>query len=121
EGVLSRGARRLAPVLVEGWRRGARFDAWREHFSLRHWLDAFEAVGLDPDDFALRERGEHEALPGDRLDVGPSRAYLWAERQRARERIRTDYCVGKVCHVCGVPPSLCFAIKRDMGLLGSRR
>ena len=25
--------------------------------------------------------------------------------------------MGKVCHVCGVPPSLCFAIKRDMGLL----
>ncbi|HZM00906.1 MAG TPA: hypothetical protein VFD43_11705, partial [Planctomycetota bacterium] len=51
------------------------------------------------------------------LDIGPSRAFLWKERERARALITTDYCVGKVCHVCGVPPSLCFAIKRDMGLL----
>ncbi len=119
EGILSRGDRRLAPVLVEAWRRGARFDAWREHFELDHWLGAFETVGLDPDDFALRERGEDEALPWDHLDIGPAREYLWAERERARKLIKTDYCVGKVCHVCGVPPSLCFAIKRDMGLLDS--
>src|SRR6185436_13166876 len=50
-----------------------------------------------------------------------AREFLWAERERARAAIQTDYCVGKVCHVCGVPPSLCFALKRDMGLLGSRK
>jgi radical SAM family uncharacterized protein len=119
EGILSRGDRRLAPVIEAAWKAGARFDAWREHNCLDRWLDAFEEVGLDPDDFALRERGEDEPMPWDHLDVGPSRDYLWQERERARKLIKTDYCVGKVCHVCGVPPSLCFAIKRDMGLLKS--
>jgi len=121
EGILSRGDRRLAPVIEHAWRAGARFDAWSEHFDLQRWLDAFAATGLDPDAFALRERERDEALPWDHLDIGPSRDYLWAERERARQLIKTEYCVGKVCHVCGVPPSLCFAIKRDMGLLGSRQ
>jgi len=117
EGVLSRGDRRLAPALIEAHRRGARFDAWSEHFSLPRWLDAFAATGIDPDAYALRERARDEALPWDHLDIGPSRDFLWAEREKARREMTTEYCVGKVCHVCGVPPSLCFAIKRDMGLL----
>jgi len=117
EGILSRGDRRLAPALIEAHRRGARFDAWSEHFALPRWLEAFAAAGIDPDAYALRERAKDEALPWDHLDIGPSREFLWKERERARELITTDYCVGKVCHVCGVPPSLCFAIKRDMGLL----
>jgi radical SAM family uncharacterized protein len=117
EGILSRGDRRLAPVLIEAHRRGARFDAWSEHFDLSRWLEACRATGLDPDAYALRERTRDEALPWDHLDVGPARDWLWAERERARREMATEYCVGKVCHVCGVPPSLCFAIKRDMGLL----
>ena len=32
EAALSRGGRDLAPVIVEAWRRGARFDAWTEQF-----------------------------------------------------------------------------------------
>ncbi len=121
EGILSRGDRRLAPGIVEAHRRGARFDAWREKFHLQRWLDALESVGIDPDAYALRERDKDEALPWDHLDIGPSRDYLWEERERARKLIKTDYCVGKVCHVCGVPPSLCFAIKRDMGLLKTEK
>ncbi|MHC5209494.1 MAG: TIGR03960 family B12-binding radical SAM protein [Planctomycetota bacterium] len=121
EGILSRGDRRLAPGLIEAHRRGARFDAWTEHFDISRWLLAFEAVGIDPDSYALRERGKEEALPWDHLDIGPSRDYLWAERERARKEMATEYCVGKVCHVCGVPPSLCFAIKRDMGLLPTQK
>ncbi len=121
EGILSRGDRRLCDGIEAAWRAGARFDAWTEHFELQRWLAAFESTGIDPDAFALRERARDEALPWDHLDVGPARDWLWAERERARAAIKTDYCVGKVCHVCGVPPSLCFAIKRDMGLLGTRK
>lgn len=121
EAILSRGDRRLAPALIEAHRHGARFDAWSEHFNLTIWRDAFEATGIDPDAFALRERAKDEVLPWDHLDIGPDRNFLWSEREKARELITTDYCVGKVCHVCGVPPSLCFAIKRDMGLLNSEQ
>ncbi|HZL98698.1 MAG TPA: TIGR03960 family B12-binding radical SAM protein, partial [Planctomycetota bacterium] len=63
EGILSRGDRRLAPALIEAHRRGARFDAWSEHFRLDRWLAAFAAAGIDPDAYALRERARDEALP----------------------------------------------------------
>jgi len=121
EGILSRGDRRLTEGLIEAHRRGARFCAWREHFSLEPWLDAFDATGVDPRAFALRERARDEALPWDHLDIGPNRDFLWAERERARDLIKTDYCVGKICHRCGVPPKLCFVEKKDKGLLGTRQ
>ena len=110
----------VVPIMI-GFGLGFGLQVWREHFKLHHWQEAFDEAGLDPDHFALRERGKDEALPWDHLDIGPAREYLWAERQRARDLIKTDYCVGKVCHVCGVPPSLCFAIKRDMGLLNTKQ
>src|SRR3569623_1723502 len=37
EGVLARGARRIAPVIAAVWRAGARFDGWAECFDLVRW------------------------------------------------------------------------------------
>src|SRR5690606_20380702 len=37
EGLLSRGDRRLAPVIEAVWRAGGRFDGWSEHFSYERW------------------------------------------------------------------------------------
>src|SRR4029078_3836726 len=33
EGILTRGDRRVSPGLYEAWRRGARFDGWKECFN----------------------------------------------------------------------------------------
>ena len=48
EAVLSRGDRRLADVLETAWRKGAKFDAWSEFFSLDTWLDALAAHAWTP-------------------------------------------------------------------------
>ena len=48
EAVMSRGGREIAAWVEEAWRRGARFDAWTEHFKEDAWRDAAEALGLDP-------------------------------------------------------------------------
>ena len=37
EGFLSRGDRRLAPVVERAWRKGAKFDAWADHFREDAW------------------------------------------------------------------------------------
>ncbi|HOJ23327.1 MAG TPA: TIGR03960 family B12-binding radical SAM protein, partial [Armatimonadota bacterium] len=55
EGVFARGDRRVGGALLEAWRRGARMDAWSEHFDFARWQEAFATVGLNPDDY-LRER-----------------------------------------------------------------
>ncbi|MCE9581281.1 MAG: TIGR03960 family B12-binding radical SAM protein [Planctomycetes bacterium] len=41
EGVVSRGNRKLAPVLVEAVKSGCKFDAWDEGFDFRRWMDVF--------------------------------------------------------------------------------
>lgn len=48
EGVLGRGDRRFSAVIESAWRRGARFDAWREWFNFSHWEAAFADAELDP-------------------------------------------------------------------------
>ncbi len=42
------GDRRVADVIEQAWRHGAKFDSWSEYFSLQTWLDAFAACGLSP-------------------------------------------------------------------------
>ncbi len=69
EGILARGDRRLAPVLMEAQRLGCRFDAWTEHARIGNWQQAFSACDVR-EDFYLRERREDELLPWDHIDVG---------------------------------------------------
>ena len=101
EGILARGDRRLAPVLMEAQRRGCRFDAWTEHAKMSNWHQALSACDLR-EDFYLRERREEELLPWDHLDVGVSTEYLLAERHHAWEAVQTPDCRTVGCLDCGV-------------------
>lgn len=85
EAVLSRGDRRVGAVLETVWKNGGRLEAWSEHFSLERYSKAFEACGLDPAFYALREREKDELLPWNHLFMGCSTEYLWRERERSRE------------------------------------
>ena len=81
EAVLSRGDRRLAPVLEEVWRNGGRLEAWTDYFSFQRWMDALEKHGLDAAFYAERERSVDEVLPWDMIDVGVRKAHLAHERE----------------------------------------
>ena len=76
EAVFARGDRRVGAVIVEAWRRGARFDGWDETFSPTLWRDSFVATGVDPNFYAHRERSQSELLPWDHIGLHMSRAYL---------------------------------------------
>src|SRR4030066_1800904 len=47
EAVFSRGDRRLVPALVQAWKRGARFDSWKDRFDFSYWEGAFSAEEID--------------------------------------------------------------------------
>ncbi|QOJ15527.1 MAG: TIGR03960 family B12-binding radical SAM protein [Planctomycetia bacterium] len=76
EGVFARGDRRLGPVILEAWRRGARFDGWDETFRYSIWRDAYAATGVDPDFYAHRERRFDELLPWDHIGLHMRRGFL---------------------------------------------
>lgn len=102
EGVFSRGDRRLSKVLVEAWRRGARFDGWSEHFNFKLWMEAFEAVGLDPEFYANRERAADEILPWDHISAGVDKTFLLKEYEQAVNQVFTPDCRRDLCSACGV-------------------
>ncbi|MFM7151453.1 MAG: TIGR03960 family B12-binding radical SAM protein, partial [Gemmataceae bacterium] len=83
EGLLTRGDRRIARVLEEAWRRGARFDGWREGFQPQLWWDTLRDLGMDLEFYAQRYRQMDERLPWDHINVKKGRAYLEKEQKRS--------------------------------------
>ena len=101
EGVLSRGDRRVADVVVEAWRRGAKLDAWSEHLNRRAWKDAFVATQVDPAFYVHRERDLWEKFPWMHIASGVSEAYLRKEWMRMEKELTTIDCRDG-CNVCGL-------------------
>src|SRR6202042_3671782 len=83
EGLLSRGDRRVAKVILAAWQDGARFDGWSENFSFERWercaASALADDGVDLAWYTTRERGYDETLPWDHLDAGLERDWLWQD------------------------------------------
>ncbi|MDP3787553.1 MAG: TIGR03960 family B12-binding radical SAM protein [Candidatus Omnitrophota bacterium] len=69
EAALTRGDRSLSKVIYNAWKNGCKFDGWSEYFDFEKWQEAFKDAGIDPDRYALRQRGEGEALPWSFIDV----------------------------------------------------
>jgi hypothetical protein len=78
EGLLSRGDRRLAQVISAAFAKGARFDAWGDHFAIEKWMEAFRETGVDPA-YYLKEIPAHGILPWDFIDVGVDKEILRLE------------------------------------------
>lgn len=83
EGLLTRGDRRIALVLHEAWRRGARLDAWRECFKPQLWWQTVKDMGVDYSFYVNRQRPMTEVLPWDHVNVKKGRAYLEKEQERS--------------------------------------
>lgn len=81
EAALSRGDRRLSQVIFSAYKKGARFDAWGNHFRFDYWQQAFRESNLNPD-FYLRPRTKDEVLPWDFLDLGMSKEALLKEYEK---------------------------------------
>jgi radical SAM family uncharacterized protein len=112
EGLLSRGDRRLGPVIQAVWEDGGRFDGWSEHFSYARWRACTDKILLDlPVDldwYTVRERDEVEVLPWDHLDAGLDREWLWQDWQDATsdEIEEVEDCRWTPCYDCGVCPTM---------------
>ena len=101
EGIFSRGDRRLTRALILAWQKGARYDAWSEHFQLNLWIRAFEEAGLDPFFYLHRPRSIREVFPWEHIRSGVTKAYLQEEWERALRGVGTSDCRDR-CHFCGV-------------------
>ena len=83
EGILTRGDRRVAPALLEAWKRGCRLDGWTECFKPGVWWQAFADLGIDTAWYSQRSRPVSEVLPWDHVNVKKGREYLEKEQGRS--------------------------------------
>lgn len=115
EGLISRGDRRAGDLIEAAFRKGCRFDAWREHLRFDLWQEAIDEIGFDVP-FALRERGRDERLPWDHIDVLIPKEWFAADWDRAMQLKHAEDCRHKKCHKCGVifrERELCASMLRD--------
>ena len=101
EAWLSRGDRRIAEVIYQAWKNGARFDAWSEWFNLEHWQQAFNATSLDPDFYSHRARRLDESLPWDHINAGVRKSFLLRDYQWSMQGKNRPDC-RQVCYNCGI-------------------
>ena len=102
EGLWARGDRSLLPLLLAAYQMGCRLDGWTDHFRYDLWLEACRKTGIDIDSYLGCRRGQEDILPWDHIDSGVSKAYLWAEWERAVAGKRTADCRNGDCNDCGV-------------------
>ncbi len=101
EGVLARGDRRIAPVILKAYEKGCLYDAWSETFHNDLWMEAFEECSVDIAFYNNRERDVDEILPWDFIDTGVTKEFLKREWKNAKEEKVTPNCRQR-CSGCGV-------------------
>jgi radical SAM superfamily enzyme YgiQ (UPF0313 family) len=96
--LLSRGDRRIAPLLV------------RLHETPDDWWAVLKAASggrddvVDPDRFVHRAYDADELLPWDFIDHQVDKRYLLAERRKAYGELQTPPCDTHTCHTCAACP-----------------
>lgn len=100
EGVFARGDRRVAPVILEAYKRGCLFDSWSEYFHNDVWMECFDACGVDIGFYTTRERADDEIFPWDFIDCGVTRQFLLREWNRAKAQTVSPNCKTR-CQGCG--------------------
>ncbi len=101
EGVLSRADIRVAQALGAVADRMSDLQTWDEGFSFDLWMSAFHESDIDP----ATESGPRDPavpLPYENVDVGVSRDFLLAEREKAFCGEETPDCCDGLCSRCGV-------------------
>lgn len=94
ECLFARGDRTMGEVLEKAYRKGARFDGWREVFRMERWLEALAEVGIEPEVYT-RTIPVDARLPWDHLDMGLEPGFLAEEYRKALK--------GRSSPPCGKP------------------
>jgi len=101
EAVLARGNLSVGYVIEKAYRKGAKFDGWREYFDYEQWREAAEEVNFNWQQ-ALHGYTLNDPLPWDNINVGVSKEFLWHEYQKAEAITITANCRLGQCVECGV-------------------
>jgi len=116
EAAICHGDRKIADVIENAFRGGARLDAWGDQFKPEVWTQAFKEAGIDLD--SSKALPVESVLPWDHIDTGVKKGFLHREYLRSLEAKTTPPCEkpakwsgdddflqknSLICHKCGLP------------------
>ncbi len=85
EAVLARGDRRVARTIELAYDRGARLDAWTDHFQPALWDEALREAGIDLEHVLHQPRPVEASLPWDHIAIRQGRRHLEREHRLCEE------------------------------------
>jgi radical SAM family uncharacterized protein len=102
EGVIARGDERVGELILAAYRKGARLDAWEEHFNREIWRSVLDEAGWPILDECCSEKDGGDVLPWDDIAIRVSKVTLRREYERALRFESTSGCIEDCTEPCGV-------------------
>ena len=101
EAVIARGDEKIADVIYNAYKNGAKFDSWENNLNMEAWDKAFEDANVSPEDYANKEYDLEHEFPWDNIMHGVDKEFLKREYKKALKTITTPKCSDD-CAACGV-------------------
>ncbi len=89
EGIIGRGDRRMGKVIYSAWEKGARLDAWMEHFDYDVWERSFEENEIDLKKFSQAKDIE-VPLPWDHIETWIKKDILKIQKKKTKSYLPED-------------------------------
>ena len=102
EGMISRGDQKAGELVLQGFLRGARFDAWEDQVQWEVWREVLASAGWPVEEEICRERPLEEPLPWSGVRLGVGERFLREELARAQAGELTAACCSECSQPCGV-------------------
>ena len=114
ETILTRGDSALAPLIIEAWKEGSRFEGWTDQFNLERWQECAKKLSIDLKPY-VSEIDQDNKLPWDVVTMGVSKKFLLRERENAYKEATVVDCRKKCigCHVCNDSVTMTYSESGD--------
>ena len=111
EGIISRGDEKIGDIIYKAYKKGARFDAWVEHFNYDIWKETIEESGYTIKELLSKKIN----MPWKCIDTLVSQKFFDKEYDRFQNGKFTDYCFTGNCQNCGIDyKKYCHKYKKEV-------
>lgn len=111
EGIISRGDKAVSDIIYLAYKKGARLDAWNEHFDYAIWKEAIEECGFSIKDLLSKRN----YMPWKCVDVLVKDEFLKREYKKFEDAEFSDYCFLGNCQNCGIDyKNYCYKYKNEL-------
>ena len=98
---MARGDERVGELILEAHTRGARLDAWEEHFDRDLWRSVIEDADWPVIEECCGERKTESPLPWDDISIRVSKSAHIREYEKALRSETTSACIEDCTNPCG--------------------